>query len=514
MYIFFLVTTLILQINVAYSRYFETYMPLSLYDEFNNLNGLAPNIKDAFEINDIIFIFTIIIVSITYRLTNKYIVNKNSLIFTLLFTFTTVAAFFFHYKSIKGEHKHYIEHFKDLNDQRTIWDIMIDKRKMLENNMPKTCVFYYGIGLSLFMNILEEVFDTEKYHFTDSETVDIKKHMYPETYYLQSDTVQNLILIIVESLSSWPINKSFSGIEITPNINKILSNSLYFPKMFSETLLGESSDGQFIYLTGLLPLKNYVTINEIRSSKIESFIRILKRQKTNLYCQMIIPTNNDAWSQKSMCQKYGIDTLFSKEDYNKKTDDEWLNDKELFEFASEKGTRLSSPFIYIILTSSMHSPYNKSFEECDIQYPKDFTPEQKHYLNNVHYMDKYLGEYLNTLKEQYLFNQSTIIITSDHKPNAPKLNANIKANYEFIPLIIINGPKCNIIPNTSSMIFQTSLFPSILDMYDVNSKWRGVGKSIFMPDTIRKSTFEKERQKKEHIISEYILSSKYLKGHP
>ena len=53
--ILYFIATLALWINVGYSRYFDTYMPLSLYTEFNNLNGLLPNIKDAIETSDFVF---------------------------------------------------------------------------------------------------------------------------------------------------------------------------------------------------------------------------------------------------------------------------------------------------------------------------------------------------------------------------------------------------------------------------------------------------------------------------
>ena len=58
----FYIITIILWINVGYSRYFDTYMPLSLYVEFNNLNGLLPNIKDAIEKSDLFFLVTSIII--------------------------------------------------------------------------------------------------------------------------------------------------------------------------------------------------------------------------------------------------------------------------------------------------------------------------------------------------------------------------------------------------------------------------------------------------------------------
>jgi lipoteichoic acid synthase len=281
--------------------------------------------------------------------------------------------------------------------------------------------------------------------------------------------------------------------------------------MESQSLLGESSDGQFIYLTGLLPLKNGVTINEIRADSITTFVSLAKQQIPHLYSQMTIPTDKYSWSQEAMCKKYGIDALFSKEDYAQKIEEDWLNDKQLFEFATTNDQRLKPPFISFILTSSMHSPYIKSYEAFSIDYPKEFSKELKHYLDNVHYMDKYLGEYLNSLKKYPWYKDCTIIITADHKPNGPKLNAQEEQLFTSIPFIILSPSTGSPNNNFVAEIAQTSVFPTILDLYHLqNDKWKGVGLSIFAPKEMQKLPFEQQRKEFQQTISNYILNEKYL----
>jgi lipoteichoic acid synthase len=220
---------------------------------------------------------------------------------------------------------------------------------------------------------------------------------------------------------------------------------------------------------------------------------------------MIIPTEKKSWSQEAMCKKYGIETLFSKEGYPSEVKADWLNDKQLFEFAMEKNKNLIPPFMSFILTSSMHSPYIKSYENYDINYPKDFSPELKHYLDNVHYMDIYLGKYIETLKEYPWYDECTIIITADHKPNGPKLQVADETLFSSLPLIIIHKNVSSTFP-----IEQTSIFPTILDLYHIKHKWRGVGQSILMPDSIRNNEYEMARLKNERMISDYIINKDYI----
>lgn len=507
--ILYLLTTLILWINIGYSRYFDTYMPLSLYTEFNNLNGLLPNIKDAIEIEDSFFLITSIITIFAYLLYGRKVKTRDAYILPSMFMIILFLAFIKHYKSVKNDHDHLTNHFKELNDQRTIWDIMVDRKRMMENTVPKTCVSYYGIGLSLFLNGTEDYFRTERFHFTKEEKNTINKYMFPSVYQLPKDTIHNLIFILVESMSSYPIQKTFGGVEITPNLNKLLEEAYYNPYMESQALLGESSDGQFIYLTGLLPIKRGVTINEISSQHITTFVSLAKKQYTSLHSLMVIPTEKNNWSQEAMCRKYGIDMLISKENFSSKVEEDWLNDQQLFKLSSDAFKDLKTPFISFILTSSMHSPYIKSYEDYHINYPKDFTPEFKHYLDNVHYMDKYLGLFLEYIKQFPWYRECTIVITADHKPNSPKLNYNHKET-SYIPLLIVSSHISKKGFKDTNLIYQTSLYPSILDMFHIRTKWQGVGKSIFMPDSIQKTTFEKFRKKHEEMISNYIINKIYL----
>ena len=510
--ILFYLSTIVLWINIAYNRYFDSYMPLTLYNEFNNLEGLLPDIINSFKLNDLFFVFTSGIITFSYILKKGFASIKKSLILVFTILFAIFFTFTHHYNGVRKDHNYIAEFFKDIDDDRTTWDIFIDRRNMLANNEPKTCTYYYGILFSLLWEGLDDIFSQERYIFSEQDKNDILKYKNTSTYYQYTDTTQNIIFILVESLSSFPINKTIGGVEITPNLNRLIKDAYYNPNMKSEAELGQSSDGQFIYLTGLLPLKSGITINSITAKKITSFVSLVKKNNNRVFSQMIIPTGEDEWSQKSMCKKYGIDTLYSIKDYKEEVvKEDWMNDKQVFEFASIKDQHLTPPFISFILTSSMHSPYTKSCENYGIKYPDDYSTEVKHYLDNVHYMDKYLGKYFHTLEERSWYKNCTIIISADHKPNGPKLNTKNISIFEAIPLIIINPPHCIKGTKDNRPIMQTSIFPTVLDLFKIKTEWRGVGRSIFMPDSICNNVYEKNRFILREMISNYIISQKYIK---
>ena len=105
--------------------------------------------------------------------------------------------------------------------------------------------------------------------------------------------------------------------------------------MTSLIQLGESSDGQFTYLNGLIPKTKGVTIYDYFNNTFVSLPKLLKKQKPGIECRMVIPTSSKTWRQDGVCIQYGFDKLYSRKEYTLSNYKEnWLNDKLLFEYAA------------------------------------------------------------------------------------------------------------------------------------------------------------------------------------
>lgn len=71
----------------------------------------------------------------------------------------------------------------------------------------------------------------------------------------------NVVMIIVESLEAWPLQKSVEGKEITPCLNRLLADTAstwFAPRVLSQVGPGRSIDGQLLMTAGLLPMPDYV----------------------------------------------------------------------------------------------------------------------------------------------------------------------------------------------------------------------------------------------------------------
>lgn len=472
----YFILTLLVWINVGYSRYFDTYLPATMYSSATNLTGLSSSVLAAIEISDLFLLATSLIVVIAYlRLIGggkKYGHHYPSYLLLALMVICGLRVVWYFHTKEKNEYT--------ANNLSQYHKFLSFKQK--------DKYFEFGIVVNYIDDIMHAY---EKRPFPE----ELEGMLKTESAVCETKT-KNTILILVESLCSYPIGKTM-GQEITPNINKLINEGCYYhPRMLSQNTLGESSDGQMTYLTGYLPSSHTLTINRIRTNELITLPSLFKKNFGDT--RMTIPTHSSIWSQGEMCKVYGIDSLYSYHDNTK-----WLNDEQLFKYAASKDIKSDKPFFSIILTSSTHLPWDKKFEDVEFDFPKDFSDELKTYLANVHYMDKWLGWYMESLRAKGIYDDTMIVIVADHKPNGPKLNIPDLQMCADIPLIIVNSP-AEIDVNPDERIYQTSLFPTILDLWGIESDWRGVGYSLLYKGERRRDL------KLQQQISEALIYSDFF----
>lgn len=493
--LFFILIDIYLLTNIWYSRNFHAYFPLSLITEYNNLQGLTNNILVSISFLDLIIPFTsILALLIIYHKFQPNISLKNRLI--------TSSTFF-------GTSFILITIFSALIFLRSL--TLKEKLIMPYAYTPLETTFRHGVFYYFFI----QAWNSYSQQYSEEELLKLEPLFNAQPTGIILEQKKNIIIIIVESLLSFANDLNLNGQEITPNLNQLKKENTYYNRhVIPQTQLGESSDGQFIYFMGLLPLKNTVTIVNHLKNKYITFPSLLKQQNKIEKSYMTIPTGATYWRQDYMGQHYQIDSLFARNDYSQRQSI-WLNDEEIFKLARSKDIKAPQPFLSIILTASTHSPYDQSIEKnTTFKFPDEYSKELQNYLINVHYTDRQIGNYIHFLKQNHLYDNSIIVITSDHEAHADFLNfpQSLKHITHEIPLYIINSP-IKISKSPHDTIQQMDIFPTLLDLTGIQSSWRGVGRSLLTTDSIANSLHEKERRKNAQIISDIIIHSDYFKTH-
>ena len=307
---------------------------------------------------------------------------------------------------------------------------------------------------------------------------------------------KNIIFILVESYMSIVSDMKTGGREVTPFLNSLKFDSTvyYNGHMHENVTIGESSDGQFIYMTGLLPLRGHLTVSKAWNKTLPGIPKQFKKES-----RMIIPTNTTIWNQEQMTKQYGFDHLYSCVDCPVEHGS-ILNDEQVFKLAMKVDVKSKQPFFSIILTMSMHHPYKElidpTFPIADKNLPADFA----YYLNACHYTDRQIKRYFKHLKHIGLYDNSLIVIAADH----PVHSTDFGGVSKDIPLYFVNLP-----PEIKKKMWtgecnQLDVYTTLMDLLGIESDWYGLGLSLLSP------TYQSTIDSKKWDISEWIIRGDYF----
>ena len=296
-----------------------------------------------------------------------------------------------------------------------------------------------------------------------------------------ADGRRNLVLIIVESLHTWPIGMQVDGREVTPVMNSLVAGDsvVYAPHVLFQTSHGHSSDAHFIYNTGLLPLRDGVVAVHHGDGPYPTLAAALPGYD----CREIICTPGVNWNQNVTARTYGFDTLYTREHLAAALKRQGnIDDAALIDFAGGLLPSLHQPFFLEMVTMTMHAPYTDGkLPPSWITASDTLNAEARGYLNCVHLTDSCIGVLINDLQRHGLAGNTVLAIVSDHTQLYRNRVMGI-SDYDAVPddwgiPLIIAG--CDTTLRYDAVIGQVDVYPTLLDVMGANAyPWKGLGHSI------------------------------------
>lgn len=280
---------------------------------------------------------------------------------------------------------------------------------------------------------------------------------------------RNLILIIVESLSADAVGYNINGVAVTPNIDRLIakdSTAVIMRHVVAQTKHGRSSDGQFIYNTGLLPLLNSVVAKRYASASYPSLAKALK-YPLNFE---VIGEQPTFYNHSTTNISYGYNHLYAPDSNN------WLDDKEILNKAAKIISNTRTQFFCEITTLTMHDPYNHTIDKPSaISSTANQDPRDLNYLEQVRIFDERFGQFIDALKASGKFDNSVIMIASDHEPRQTCLSDKIISSDIFFMALNTGVPGQEI----NRVVGQIDIFPTVLEIMGVNNyPYPGIGNSV------------------------------------
>ncbi len=264
---------------------------------------------------------------------------------------------------------------------------------------------------------------------------------------------KNVIVIHAESFQDVALNRTFNGQEVTPNMNKLIKEGLFFSNFYSQVSVGTSSDTELTFNTSLMPTQNGTAFVSYFDRTYNGTPKFMKEK--GYYTFSMHANNADFWNRRAMHESLGYDKFYSKETY--KTEGEemiglGLSDKSFFKQSVEKLKKIKQDhdkFYGIAISLSNHTPFSDvtKYGEFKVTMNEEVTNEDGttttvehpylegtklgNYFKSVHYADAALGEFFQELDEAGLLDNTVVMLYGDHDARLPKADYVKMLNYDM-----------------------------------------------------------------------------------
>ncbi|MBE6053563.1 MAG: LTA synthase family protein [Clostridium sartagoforme] len=340
---------------------------------------------------------------------------------------------------------------------------------------------------------------------------------------------KNIIFLQIEALENFVINEEIFGQEITPNLNKLTNNSLYFKNIHEQNNAGNSIDMDMMASSGVLPLGDVITYLEYPEVKYYSLPRLLNQEGYNTILTHAEKAGDWNWAEAGKAAA-GYKTIWDIRDY---TIDErvgfGLSDRSLYTQFVDKVSREKEPFLAVVPTLTSHGPFNIDDEYRELDLPKELDENRLGgYFQSIHYADKQIGLFFELLKEKELLDNTIVVIYGDHggvhKYYMEDVEAsNIEGSWwqkrdSKIPLIICGS---NVDGKTIETYGgQVDIMPTVAYLLGVDTKGYVMGRNLLNTNrdvTVIKDGIvvgnpkgdEEEMFKKAYDIADKIIKNNY-----
>lgn len=239
----------------------------------------------------------------------------------------------------------------------------------------------------------------------------------------------NIILILMESFSANAIEVLGGEAGVTPNINRLSKEGILFSNMYANSF--RTDRGIVAVLNGYLAQPTTSIMKyPAKSQTLPSIAKSL--QKKGYTSDMLYGGDINFTNMQSYFFSSGYSKVTADRDFPLKSRlSKWgANDDITFAHLYQSMTDNSrkEPFFSTFLTLSSHEPF-------EVPYNRLKDP----YLNSVAFTDSCLGDFIDKLKKLPLWNNTLIVLVSDHGFRYPASVKEHDPKRYHIPMLWLGG---------------------------------------------------------------------------
>ncbi len=347
-----------------------------------------------------------------------------------------------------------------------------------------------------------------------------EEYVKPEQVELEfPEKKRNLIYIFLESMEATYYSVEDGGLseaDLIPEISKLAKQNISFSDTEklggAYTLYGTTwTVGAMSAQTAGVPLKLSIDVNAL--GEYSTFLggaysigEVLEKEGYHNF--LLLGSDATFGGRKNLFEQHGNYEIWdfkSAMDEHKITEKIWwgYTDELLFNYAKEKLLDLSKqeePFNFTMLTADTHFQDGYLCEDCPNKWDEQ-------YKNVISCSSKRVGEFINWIKKQKFYKDTTIVIVGDHltmQSHFFDLEDGQDYNKKVVNVIINSAIQAT---NTKNRLYSTmDLYPTTLAALGVNIKGNklALGTNLFSDE---QTLLEKHGL--EYVNNELMKTSKF-----
>lgn len=396
----------VLYVNVVYARSFNDFITVPVLFQTKNFGDLGGSALSLMELYDVLYFADFIILAFLIKFSHYEATKAKKRSLTAVFSLA-VLVFTINVGLANTERPQLLT--------RTF-----DREKLVK--------FLGTYNYHIYDAVLHMKSNAQKALADSSDLVEIQNyvkanHTEPNEKFFGKAKGKNVIVVSMESLQNFVINKKINGKEVTPFLNSLIGDSFYFNNFYHQTGQGKTSDAEFLLANSLYPLPRGAVFTTNSQNEYNS---LPERLGNNGYYSAVFHGNNASfWNRDIMYKTLGIDRFYSYPAYNVTPENSvnyGIHDIAFFDQSMKYLKDLPEPFYSKFITLTHHFPFYMENQNDELIVPKDqLFPAAKtndgtvnRYFQTAHYMDQALKHFFQNLKESGMYKDSIIVMYGDH----------------------------------------------------------------------------------------------------
>ncbi|WP_053361008.1 LTA synthase family protein [Bacillus sp. FJAT-27251] len=231
---------------------------------------------------------------------------------------------------------------------------------------------------------------------------------------------KNVIVVQLESVQDFLVNKSVAGKEITPNLNRLASDGVYFPNFYTQVGKGNTSDAEFIANTSVYALGDTPMSAAVAGKEVRGLPMVLS--EAGYHTATFHANDVSFWNREEMYESLDFKEFYDKSYFGSEdfiaygTSDEIFYEKSMVKLREFRDQ--GRPFYVNLIALSSHFPYELPEEKKQlvVGLPEEFDGSiVGKYIQSVNYADYALGKLVEQLKADGLYEESVMVVYGDHQ---------------------------------------------------------------------------------------------------